>query len=131
MKLTYPACFYPDADGSFAVVVPDLPGCVSGGKDLPEAIALATDAASGWVLDELESGNPAPLASDIKTVVADSGGFVSLLLLDMAAYAEKYGDKVVRKNVTVPAWMCTYAESHDLSLSKVLQTALEQMVQQS
>ena len=36
MKLTYPACFYPDEekDGAYAVVVPDLPGCVSGGNTL-------------------------------------------------------------------------------------------------
>ena len=56
MKLTYPACFYPDEErkGAFAVVVPDLPGCVSGGDTLAEAILMGTDAASGWVLDELD-----------------------------------------------------------------------------
>lgn len=131
MKLTYPACFCPDTYGSFAVVIPDLPGCSTGGKSLPEAIAMATDAASGWVLDELESGKPAPTPSDIKDVTPEPGGFVSLLLLDMDAYAERYGEKAVRKNVTVPAWMFTFAETHDLSLSKVLQEALEQRAQRA
>ena len=39
MLLTYPACFYPDEEqpGAYAVVVPDLPGCVSGGNTLSEA----------------------------------------------------------------------------------------------
>jgi len=35
MKLSYPAYFYKDEEnGSYAVVVPDLPGCVSGGDTL-------------------------------------------------------------------------------------------------
>jgi predicted RNase H-like HicB family nuclease len=50
MKLVYPACFYPDSDGSYTVVVPDLKGCVTFGKDFAEAIDMAVDAASGWIL---------------------------------------------------------------------------------
>ncbi len=96
MKLTYPACFYPDEEkrGAYAVVVPDLPGCVSGGSTLADAILMGTDAASGWVLDELEDGKPAPKASPLESIVPDPGGFVSMLVLDMDAYAEKYGEKL-------------------------------------
>lgn len=71
MKLTYPACFYPDKErqGAYAVVVPDLPGCVSGGDTLAEAILMGTNAASGWVLDELEDGKPAPEASPLESII--------------------------------------------------------------
>lgn len=66
MKLLYPAIFYPFEDGKgYAVEVPDLPGCVSEGDDLAEAILMATDAACGWVLDELEDGKEAPIANDL------------------------------------------------------------------
>lgn len=58
---------------------------------------MATDVASSWVLDELEDGKPAPKASPMKSIVPDAGGFVSILVLDMDSYAEKYGDKAVRK----------------------------------
>ena len=58
MKLIYPAIFTPcTSHNGYTVEVPDLPGCVSEGKTLEEAIAMGTDAASGWVLDELEDGN--------------------------------------------------------------------------
>ena len=59
MKLTYPACFYPceTKDEGYTVEIPDLPGCVSEGDSLADAINMATDAASGWILDELEDGN--------------------------------------------------------------------------
>ena len=127
MKLTYPACFYPDEEkqGAFAVVVPDLPGCVSGGDTLAAAILMGTDAASGWVLDELEDGKPVPKASPLESVAPKPGGFVSMLVLDMDSYAEKYGDKAVRKNLTIPAWLNTAALEKNVNFSKILQEALK------
>lgn len=41
--------------------VPDLPGCVTEGDSLADAILMAADAASGRVLDELEDGKAARL----------------------------------------------------------------------
>lgn len=84
MKLTYPACFYPweQKKGGYTVEVPDLPGCISEGDSLSDAILMATDAASGWVLDELEEGNAIPKASAPEAVVPASGGFVTMLVLD-------------------------------------------------
>lgn len=131
MKLTYPACFYPfeNKKGGFTVEVPDLPGCVSEGDTLAEAILMGTDAASGWVLTELEEGKPIPQASPVESIIPDPDGFVSVLVLDMDAYAEKYGEKAVRKNLTIPAWLNTFAESHHINFSQVLQDTLTAMYQ--
>lgn len=131
MKLTYPACFYPceEREGAYTVVVPDLPGCVSEGDTLADAILMATDAASGWVLDELEDGNAVPTASPLKNIVLDTGGFISMLVLDMDSYAEKYGDKAVRKNLTIPAWLNTFAENNHINFSQVLQDSLTAIYQ--
>lgn len=54
---------------------------------------------------------------------------VNLLLLDLDSYAEKYGDKAVRKNLTIPAWLNTFAEKNNLNFSKILQDALFSMAQ--
>lgn len=131
MKLTYPACFYPCLEkiGGYTVEVPDLPGCVSEGDTLADAILMATDAACGWVLDELEDGKSAPSASLLESIVPESGGFVNMLVLDMDAYAEKYGDKAVRKNLTIPAWLNTFAENNHINFSQVLQDSLIAMYQ--
>ena len=132
MRLTYPACFYPDEErkGAYAVVVPDLPGCVSGGDTLAEAMVKGMDAASGWVLDELEDGKPAPPASPLESITPEPGGFVSMLVLDMDSYAEKYGEKAVRKNLTIPAWLNTFAEKNHINFSQVLQDSLTAIYQQ-
>lgn len=132
MKLTYPACFYPcqERSGGYTVEVPDLPGCVSEGNTLADAILMATDAASGWVLDELEDGKNAPSASPLESIVPESGGFINMLVLDMDSYAEKYGEKAVRKNLTIPAWLNTFAENNHINFSQVLQDTLLSMYQE-
>lgn len=125
MNLVYPACFYQDPEsGNYTVEVPDLPGCISGGPTLAEAILMGQDAASGWVLDELEDGHVIPKASQIQDIHPVEGGFVSLLTLDMDSYAEKYGRKAVRKNLTIPAWLNTFAEKNMINFSQVLTDAL-------
>lgn len=128
MKLVYPAIFTQfEGEDGYAVEFPDLPGCVTEGQDLGDAIYMAVDAASGWVLTELEDGKEAPKASPISGVTAPEGSFVSLVALDMDAYAKQYGNKAVKKTLTIPAWMDTYAEKHNISCSEILQEAIGKM----
>lgn len=133
MKLAYPVILIPfdDHSGGYAVEVPDLPGCVTEGRDLAEALLMAEDAASGWVLSELEEGCTAPQASDPHGLhPEEQGALVSMIALDMDAYAAKYGSKAVRKNVTIPAWLDTWADKHGINYSGVLRDALEYLYQQ-
>ena len=133
MKLVYPAIFtpYEDGSGGYAVEFPDLPGCVTGGDDMAEAIFMAEDAASGWVLTELEDGKKAPKASEFGGINTESGQFVNMVALDMDAYAEKYGRKAVKKPLRIPAWLNTYVEENNISCSAVLQDTLSKMAQAS
>lgn len=132
MKLVYPAVFtpYEDGTGGYVVEFPDLPGCVTGGDDMAEALFMAEDAASGWVLIELEDGKRAPKATELQKVKTEDGQFVSLVALDMDAYAAKYGNKAVKKTLTIPAWLNTFVEQNGISCSKVLQDALSKMSQE-
>lgn len=130
MKLVYPAIFTPFGDREgFTVELPDLPGCVTEGDNLAEAIEMGMDAASGWILGEIEEGNNYPAASAANQVEVPEGSFVNLLVLDMDAYAEKYGDKAIRKNITIPAYMNTYIEKNGISLSKITQDAIGERMQ--
>ena len=131
MKLVYPAVFtpYEDGSGGYAVEFPDLPGCVTGGDDMAEAVFLAEDAASGWVLTELEDGGKVPEATRLEDIETEQGQLVSMIALDMDAYAAKYGDNAVKKTLTIPAWMNTFVEQNGISCSKILQEALSKMAQ--
>ena len=112
MKLAYPAIItYCEEDNSYSIEFPDLQGCVSGGFSLIEAIEMGIDAASGWILTELEDGNAVPKASDpTKIKLPDDKSFINMLILNMDSYSEKYSSKCVRKNITLPKWVNTLAE---------------------
>ncbi len=131
MKLIYPAVFKPfsDKSGGYVVEFPDLPGCVTEGKDLEQAIEMGIDAASGWILGELEEGEKIPSASNYSEIAIENGCMVNMLLLDIDSYEEKYGEKAVRKNLTIPAWLNTFAEKNNINFSKILQDALLSMAQ--
>ncbi len=125
MKLIYPAIFTAcEEKEGYTVEVPDLLGCVTEGDSLSDAIEMGTDAASGWILTELEEGRSYPKASEQTDIIIPEGSFASLLVLDIDAYAEKYGNKAVRKNITIPAWLNTYGEKNNINFSKLLTDAL-------
>lgn len=128
MKLSYPVCIYPnEKSNGFTAIVPDMPGCVTCGDSVQEVYEMAVDAASGWVLTELEDGNKAPASSNISDIHANEypDGFTCMIILDMDAYSEKYGQKAVRKNCTLPAWLNELAEREHINFSSVLREALE------
>lgn len=126
MKMVYPAIFYLEEQGGYSVIVPDLLGCNTQGETLQEAIEMAQDAALGWLLTAAEEKEDFPKMSDIKTIkIEKQNGFVSLLLLDLEPYFEKYGKKEeVQKTVTIPNWLSEKAEKKQINLSEALQEVL-------
>lgn len=47
-----------------------------------------------------------------------------MLVLDMDSYTEKHGNRAVRKTLTIPAWLNTFAEANHINFSQVLQDSL-------
>ena len=47
----------------------------------------------------------------------------------MDSYSEKFGKKSVRKNITIPAYMDTYIETHNISISKLVQDSITDKMQ--
>jgi antitoxin HicB len=50
----------PDEEGGFRAVVPALPGCVSGGASVEEAIARAKEAIEACLEGLVKDGQPVP-----------------------------------------------------------------------
>ncbi|MBQ9257295.1 MAG: type II toxin-antitoxin system HicB family antitoxin, partial [Acidaminococcaceae bacterium] len=65
MKAAYTAILTPRESGSgYFCRVPDLPGCISEGNDLPEAVEMIEDAANLWLVgNEAEAPTPTPQSS--------------------------------------------------------------------
>ena len=127
MKYLYTAVFTLKESGQgYYACVPDLPGCVSTGKDLDSAIDQITDAAACWLVaaeEEDLSISPPTRQSELEIPV---GATCSIIRIDSLAYRALTDTKAVRKNVSLPAWMANMADKRGINCSQVLQESLMQ-----
>ena len=94
--IAYPVLFEKVED-MYLVTIPDI-GQMTQGTDLTDAIAMARDLISLWVVSYVDA--------------------------NITEYRKKYGYKIVKKNCSIPAWLNTKAEELGLNFSKILQEAL-------
>ena len=89
-RLIYPAIFYRcEKEGSYTVEFPDLKGCCTQGDSLSEAMQMAIDAASGWILSTIEDGEDIPTPShQINLSDYEDPAFLRYILLDIDQYAK-------------------------------------------
>lgn len=126
MTYIYPACFYPEDNGQYSVVFPDLCGISTYGNNLQDAIAMATDLLCTWVLECKKDNEDLPEPSSIKEIkVDDENGFVNLVVGDIDAYVAK-NNKSVKKTLTIPAWLNELAVKENVNFSQILQEALKE-----
>lgn len=127
-KLIYVACFYPNEDEKgYTVEIPDLKGAVTEGRDLEEAIEMAIDCASGWILTSIEIGEDIPKATKIDKIKLEyDNGFKNYIILDIDEYAKTHGNKAIKKTLSIPNWLNTIAEKENANFSQILQEALKE-----
>ena len=126
MKYIYSTIIDPKEEGvGFMARIPDLPGCVSSGKDLSEAIEQISDAASVWLVCAEDEGLPIPSPTPQSELRTDNG-ICSLIQVDTLAYRALTDTRAVRKNVSLPAWMANMADKRGINCSQVLQEGLMQ-----
>lgn len=61
--LKYTVIFEPAEEGGYVVSVPALPGCVTEGDTLEEAMEMVKDAISGYIASLKKHGEPIPMES--------------------------------------------------------------------
>ena len=125
MKYTYTATFVPTEDGTeYYCRVPDLPGCITTGDSLEDAIEQVTDAASIWLVTQEDEGLPIPSPTPQAQLPHEDGMVFSLIRIDTIAYRAQIDTRAVRKNVSLPAWLANLADKRGINCSQVLQEGL-------
>lgn len=123
-NLTYLAVFEPSTDGSYSIYFPDLPGCISVGNDLQEAIHMATEAANLHIYsmecDKEEIPTPSMNLSKDDT----EGNIIMPITIYPDLFRIKKDNERIKTNVTIPAWLKRLAEQHNINYSRLLETAL-------
>lgn len=121
-KFIYPIILHPEAEGGYSVEVPDLE-IGTQGETVVECIEMARDAIGLWGICQQDDGNTIPEPSNLSPVCSE-GEIVTLVDIDFDAYRRANDMRAVRKNVSLPSWLCTMAENAGVNFSQVLQEGL-------
>lgn len=119
-EYVFPAIFHPNEDRTYTITYPDLPGCISEGKSLGNAMYMAQSALTQWIEYLTDKKESIPSASDLKAIETEPEEFVNLIRADI-----KDG-RAVKRTVSIPKWMDDKVAETGLSLSRVLQDALKE-----
>lgn len=140
MLSVYPACFYKE-DNGYSVLFPDLNNLATCGSTLEEAMNMAIDCLAGFLYTSQKDNDFIPAPSllndiDLKTVTAEleindvnEGSFITMVSVDVSAYAKEHFEKSVKKTLTIPAWLNKAALEQNINFSQVLQEALISKIQ--
>lgn len=123
MRYTYTAVISED-NGIFYAKVPDVDGCITTAKSLPEAISLITDALNACLVVLEDEGIKPASPTPQHAISHGSDDILTVVQADTILYRSLTDTKAVRKNVSLPAWMSILADKRGVNCSKVLQDAL-------
>ena len=122
MDYIYPAIFSANDNGSYTITYPDLPGCISEGKNLSNAIDMAQEALSQWLEYLVSEKQVIPNASEIIDIEVSGKEFANLIRVNLR------DERAVKRTVSLPRWMDEKVSEEGWSLSRVLQDAIAQKV---
>jgi len=110
----------------FTVTFPDLPGCITEGSDLEEALLMAKDALAGYLygMEEDNETIPTPSIPDASTL--PKGAFISIIEVRTDYIREEMENKAVKKTLTIPKWLNDAGEKENINFSQLLSYAIKE-----
>ncbi len=122
----FPAFFRRVGTGGFSIDFPDLPGCVSTGDTVEEAMTMARESLSLHLYGFVEDNEPIPAATDLLALKPERDAFLTLVEGRPDMVRDIIRNKAVKKTLTIPYWLNEEAERMHINFSQVLQEALNE-----
>ena len=131
MRGVYPVILSKDGD-DYLVYIPDF-DMDTEGKSLEDAIFMARDAIGLMGIQYEDEGKQIPEASDAQKFYREKkeNDIITLVDVDFAEYRRKHDKRMVKKNCTIPFYLCKEAEKRGISFSGLLQDALRNVLREN
>lgn len=118
-----------EQEGTFYnVTFPDLPGAITFGEGIEEAVDMAIDALGGHLLVMEDDNDEIPKPSDFHTLARELDGHqqLQLITVDTNIIRAREENKTVNKMVTLPKYIVELGKSRNINFSQTLQRALKE-----
>ena len=115
------------SDEGYSVYFPDVPGCISWGKDLEEAQIKAREALDLHLYGLVAANERLPEAS-ASVKIQNPTDIVCLISTYPQIFKERFENKKVKVNVTIPNWLKNQAVAEKVNFSQVLELSLKEML---
>lgn len=124
----YIALIRKDASSDYGVDFPDFPGCVTAGRTLDEARAMAAEAMALHIQGMLEDGEDIPSPSTLEAVMRDAGNREAVAFL---VDAPARPNPSVRINVMLPQSLIEEIDRSTRNRSRFLAEAAKEKLRRA
>ena len=121
----YTAIFHKEGTG-YSVWLHDIPGCISQGDTLEDAVKYIKEALGLFYEDYRSKGKEMPEPTDPGEIRPAENEFAAMVEFNALDYMKKHSSKSVKKTLSIPAWLNELAEENHINFSSVLQSALKE-----
>ena len=121
----YFAVFEIGENSGISVYFPDVPGCVTCGKDFDHALGMAKEALSLHIYGMEKDGEAVPERSD-DIPKTSAGEIVVPVTVYPDIIKDEIGNRREKTTVTIPHWLKSAAEAEGLNYSRLLETAIKE-----
>lgn len=127
MKYHYYAVLEREGD-YYNVYFPDLPGALTFGENIEEAVLMAQDALEGHLLVMEDDHDDIPMPSKYSELLKDlkDNEQLQLVIADTRLTRIKEENKTINKMVTLPKYMVELGKEKGVNFSQTLQRALKE-----
>lgn len=115
-------------DDGISIEFPDLPGCLPCADTEEEALRNAQEALGLHLYGMEQDGDPVPEPSSIHALNLASNQVATLVSVYMPLVRSQVKTVLVKKTLTIPAWINALAEEQHINFSQVLQEALKERI---
>lgn len=140
MLKAYPAIFYydPNENVKFLVHFPDFEHSITQGRDIEDALDMASDYLGITLADMIERKKELPTPSTIHSLSLEKNhpfkkedfnfsydtekSFISMVSVDLKDYLEM--NDPIKKTLTIPKWADKLGKEHHLNFSQTLTEAI-------
>ncbi len=121
----YPAIFNYNDENGISITFPDLPDCVTEGKNEIDALKSARECLGIVLLGMEEDNDDIPTPTSLKNIKTGKNEKAVLIDVYMPTIRMASVNRSVNRTVTLPAWLNAMAIEKNVNFSYILQEALK------